>query len=351
MIAVLVVLAGAAAKSAVPRLLSTIRDKTQHAAPQPTLQARIPIPNAQHVALYGNTAFVSDLDYAIRVVDLTTNAVVADIPLGEHWYLITGVFVDEQSHALVVVANDGADRETVVLIDLTSHQVTGTIPLGEDFASVAGFDPGLRTVYVGLTSDHHRNTALITADLDSRTVTGTLPLTKASGNIEVDPTTHRIYIPANDEIAIVDGATRTQTGTIATFANAVAVDPQARRLYATDRATPNREEENTVLKIVDLDKGSVAATVPSGKMGFDVAVDTASGDAYVISGYSTFLEDPGTVSECDEGWVTRVDPDSESVTGTLCMDGSSLEMNAVVDPVLHRLYVAGGGPGLLVVNG
>ncbi|MFC9997329.1 YncE family protein [Nocardia sp. NPDC127526] len=302
--------------------------------------------NPEHLALYGSTAFVADLNGTVRVVDLGTSTVQGTIPAAANDWTAVGLVVDERSHTLVMAVNDRAGKGHLVLIDAVTRQTGGIVPLGRESNGAMAIDPGLRAVYV-TAGDDGAPQSVVAVDLDTRSVTGEFALDAAPGPIAVDRDTHSVYVSGYSGVWIFDGVTGTRTGTIDTIALGLAV--HAGKLYATnddpheDAITPY----NTVLTIVDLSTRAVTATVRSRKLGHDIAFDTSTGIVYVTNAYVNGLDPLGT---CSSGFLTLVDPLRGASVDLVCLGGATGRGTpTVIDPVTHRAYVL-AGDNLLVVT-
>ncbi len=201
--------------------------------------------------------------------------------------------------------------------------------------------------------------------LDERgTGRAVLPLPGPAYAVAVDPTTHRVYSTDLDSgvVYVSDGATRRLLATVPTDgAVSLALDPAAGRLYAGDAqgvavvdlttdtvlrhlpATPSSPvavDRGTVYAVGDqeleeLRDGRAVRTVPlpRGHLVTGIAVDGGrvlvldSGDPLVPRGQRALLV---------------VDPAAGRVVQQVPLTALSRPVDLAVDPVTHRVYVAGG---------
>jgi DNA-binding beta-propeller fold protein YncE len=108
----------------------------------------------------------------------------------DHGLLLDG------AHRLAFVACDGNAR--LLVVDLQTWQVTASHPVGRD-PDVLAFDPGLGLVYVAAES------GTVTVFAETATAQGRGLVRRGSGvmphahAVAVDPRTHLVYLPLEDE--------------------------------------------------------------------------------------------------------------------------------------------------------
>lgn len=126
----------------------------------------------------------------IAAIDAKTHAVVARWPIapGEG---PSGLAIDPVHHRLFA-----ATDEMMVILDSQSGKVVGTVPAGGG-VDAAAFDPGTGLAFVscgasGTVQIVHED------DADHFTLVQTLPTAKSARTMQVDPSSHKIYLAAAD---------------------------------------------------------------------------------------------------------------------------------------------------------
>jgi YVTN family beta-propeller protein len=187
----------------------------------------------------------------------------------------TWIAVDPtRARAYVTNTGDG----TLSVVDLTTNVVIAEIPVGHAPAIVA-LDPALGRGYVSDFEDH----TLTVVDLAANTVASVLKL--GGLGIAVDTIAHRVYASGGSDIVVLDGASTDVLLRIPAPKGAilwgVAVDPTQGTVFATDLLSP---------RVVAFDSrgvavGSIALPAPGR---FAIGIDPTSGTlkvaTYVDSG-------------------------------------------------------------------
>ncbi|MFZ0835724.1 MAG: YncE family protein, partial [Mycobacterium sp.] len=110
------------------------------------------------------------------------------------------------------------------------YRVTATVPVEGGVFDLA-VDPSTRTVYVTGLPD-----AVSVIDGATRTVTATVPVEGGAFDLAVDPDTNTVYATGDENtVSVIDGATRTVTGTVPVGEGPLdlAVDSGTRTVYVT----------------------------------------------------------------------------------------------------------------------
>ncbi|MEX5708402.1 YncE family protein [Parafrankia sp. FMc6] len=205
----------------------------------------------------------------VSAIDLTTNEVVATIPVGAGPY---GVAVaDSLPRPRVYVAN--TDDNTVSAIDVVTNKVVATIPAGAGPYGVAVLDrPVHPRVYV--TNLFDNTVSVIDATSNKVVATITLPAEDIGPSflaIDDNPRAPRAYIPEqlSNNVTVLDLRTNTVIAEIPVgdSPNTVALDDDHRqpRAYTSNFWSGD-------VSVIDLKRGAVVATVPVGGNPLGVAV-------------------------------------------------------------------------------
>jgi DNA-binding beta-propeller fold protein YncE len=126
------------------------------------------------------------------VIDPATDGVVGRYPVGRckgnH-----GMTLDPEHHRAFLSCEE---NNTMAVLDLDKHQPIAFLPLA-DGPDVIKFDPGLQRIYVacysGAISVFHQD------DADHYRKVEDFPVQHAVHTLAIDPTTHRVYTPEQEE--------------------------------------------------------------------------------------------------------------------------------------------------------
>jgi DNA-binding beta-propeller fold protein YncE len=125
----------------------------------------------------------------VAVIDTATHTVVTNWPVapGEEG---SGMAIDTANHRLFIGCGGS---KTMVMMDSTSGKVITSVPIG-DGVDACAFDPGTQMAFSscrdGTTTIAHEDSP------DKLTVVQTLTTERSARTMALDPTTHRIYLPA-----------------------------------------------------------------------------------------------------------------------------------------------------------
>jgi YVTN family beta-propeller protein len=255
-------------------------------------------------------------DGTVSVIDGATETVAATVTVGSAPRGIATNGVTKKSY----VANYGSG--TVSVLDGTTHQVLGTITLpGGSNPQMVGVNAKTNKVYVAY-EYYADEVEIIDGTLDSVAATygtsGNYPVGIASnptsgkiyvvlwgdssvdvvdaqldanagnvnpitsdygGGIAVNPVTNLVYVPdlqAAGSVAVINGSTDTQTGSVAVGAtpSGAAANPNTNMVYVTNFG------DNTV-SVINGATAAVVATIPVADGPFGVAVNRARNRVYV----------------------------------------------------------------------
>jgi DNA-binding beta-propeller fold protein YncE len=158
---------------------------------------------------------------------------------------------------------------------------------------------------------------------DAVGLVATWPVGHQPFSVAIDPTDGRVFVsnsgtvgPNNTgTVSVINPATGLVTSlTTTNTSDVVAVDAGARRLYSSNA--------NGTLDVIDLDSGSLLATLPVGGLG--VAVDPVAHRIYTGRA----------------GSLSVIDGMTNTVVGTRSAPCCETWFNVVLDPGLHRVYVS-----------
>ena len=226
-----------------------------------------------------------------------------------------GTAIAEASgHGFATSGNDSS----VVMFDLNTFKVLGRIPAAEDADAII-YDAASNRVFT-FNGDAHSSTVIDPAGkLITNVDLGGKPEYGASAG------DGKVYanLTDNGEVVEIDGKTAcvTRRWSTAPCKNpvAMAIDTTHKRLFSGCRSG--------VMAISDYKAGKVVATVPIGTGVDGAGYDVASGNAFASNADGTL-----TVIHQDS-------PDSYRVVQTL--KTMPLSRNMGIDPVTHRIYLAG----------
>ena len=170
----------------------------------------------------------------LNVIDATTNAIVAAIPVGQGCHCVgpDGVAVHPDG-TRVYVTNEL--ENTVTVVDALSNTVVTTVPVGAGPSAVAVHPNGTRVYVVNGTNP----TSVSVLDANANTVVATVPfggqpVIQARG-ITISPDGSRVYVTTYGSglVKVISTATNTVVATISTGNIGLGLDvaPNGTRLY------------------------------------------------------------------------------------------------------------------------
>ncbi len=283
-------------------------------------------------------AYIPNWNGYVSVVDLSTNAVIAQIPVGAPAY---GVAVDAGGSRVYVTTDTSSSNGALMILDAVNQTVIGTVP----FAKPRGVAVSANGQEVYVT---HGETFFSVVDAQSLTLKSTLPMpVSTSYGIALAPDGKTAYIGAAQELGSVDLLTQTSSALLTptpALVHGIDLEPSGRLLYgAYDGATGQDS-----LWITDVLTNSSIGFVPVGSAPTGVVFNPANGLVYVANHNSA------TVSVCDP--VTRsviatipvgngpigvdLTPDGERVY-VACLSGQVYEIDAIGQAVTSIVDVGG----------
>ncbi|MBK8969016.1 MAG: beta-propeller fold lactonase family protein [Lewinellaceae bacterium] len=225
---------------------------------------------------------------AISVIDLSTNTVVATIPVGTD---PQGVSVSPDG-SRVYITNRVSN--TVSVIDAATNTVIAAIPVGPMPIPIT-VNPAGNTVYVGT------DNGLVVIDAGTNTVSATLPLSITPRGIVVHPDGSRIYVSQADilgtGVSVIDAGSNTLITTIpfpvGKGAEGIAISPDGSWLYVANQSS----DEVTVIETAT---NTIVATIPVGDSPHSVVVSPDGSRVYTTN------ENTGDVSVIDAATNTVI---------------------------------------------
>lgn len=224
-------------------------------------------PPTVFVANYGGSS--------ISVIDSSTNAITATIPLGGN--VPQGLAVDPSTHTLYAAGGGSSAGESFAsVIDGSRLTVTETVTT-TGFFTAAAVDSGLHKAFFS-------GCCLAKMwELDGPTDTQISSLTvPGTAGVAVNSTTHRAYVTNGNTdsgaVSVVDTSTGLIVTTVAVGSSpaGVAVDANTNVVYVSNA------RDNTV-SVIDGATNQVVSTVPVGTAPGMIAVDATTHTAYVIN--------------------------------------------------------------------
>jgi len=281
----------------------------------------------------------------VEVVDLSTDAIVADIPTG---YDTVQVAVDQKTDTIYADNQyDPMDYGSVYVIDGRTNSVTAMITVGH-YPNGIAVDSVTDRVYVANTEDH------TVSVIDGRTnaVTGTIPVGYTFG-VAVNQRTDRIYVVENAEnsVSVIDGHTNHVTATIpvGSYPTGIAVNPRTGVVYVTNTGSQDgyaffgRRRPDTAVKgsgegspsansvsVINGRANHVTATIPVGASPIGISVNPLNDTAYVANS--------------GDGTMSVIDGRTKTVTSTITVPiypglGFTQPVDTAIDPLTGHVYV------------
>jgi YVTN family beta-propeller protein len=236
-------------------------------------------------------AYVTNLSGTVSVVNTTTNAVIATIPVG---IFPSGVAITpDGSRAYVVnIIN------SISVIDTTTNTVVTTIPSGQFPSGIAITPDGSRAYVVNQFVDNQGSNTVSVVDTMTNTIVATISVGRGPSKIAITPDGTRAYVPNQQDfiISVIDTATNTVVTTIPVNGTAgIAITPDGTKAYVTSPGAGT-------VSVVDIATNTVVATISVGtnQTPFDVAITPNGTRAYVT------INSPNVVAVIDTATNTMV---------------------------------------------
>lgn len=136
----------------------------------------------------------------VVAIDSAKHEVVAHWPIapGEE---ASGMAIDLKHHRLFL----GCGNKLMVMLDYTTGKVVGSVPIG-DSVDANAFDPATQLAFASCRDG--TTTIAREESPDKLTVVQTLQTARGSRTMTLDPTTHKIYVPAADYAPGTEGQRR-----------------------------------------------------------------------------------------------------------------------------------------------
>jgi YVTN family beta-propeller protein len=223
------------------------------------------------------TVYVSNYGSGtISVIDSSTNAVVATIPLSND--LPQDLAVDTSSHTLYAAGVKSPTGGVISVVDGVHRTLSSTVPSTGYFQHVA-VDSSTHKVYASGCCEQ----TLWELDGPTDTVVANIAVPGTAG-VATNPLTHTVYVANADAagvVSVIDESTDLITASVPVGRSpqGVAVDTSANTIYVSNIA------DNTV-SVIDGATNTVTATVPAGLSPDAIAVDPATHTAYVLNSAS-----------------------------------------------------------------
>ena len=222
--------------------------------------------------VYASLAATATSAPAVAVISGTNNTVTTTIPLPAG-SVPAGVAVDSTSD-MVYVAEESA--AAVAVIDGSLNSVIDTVGTGSgtEPAELA-VDESSDVIWVGDLKGH-----VLAISGTSDSLVQTISVGTEVAYVAADPVSDTVYAAVITGVAVIDGASGTVTTTISATQRltGVAVDPGSGTVFASSFTGAL-----STTSVIDPSTNSIVDTIARG--GTAVAVDTATGSAYVASGF------------------------------------------------------------------
>lgn len=206
---------------------------------------------------------------AVSVINTTTNAVVATVPVGTQ---PAGVAITPNG-AFAYVANSGMGSSSVSVIKTFTNEVVATVPVGHTPWAVA-ITPDGSQAYVANRTGHDVSVISTSTNLVTATVTvGNHPY-----DVAVTPNGQFAYVASDDgTVSVINTATNAVIDTVPVgfFANGVAITPNGRFAYV---AAFNE------VAVIETATNTVVATIPKFYSAGEIAITPNGAAAYVAEG-------------------------------------------------------------------
>ena len=250
--------------------IDTIPTVPMKAAAEPAV---VPLPILQPAP----TVFVANYGgKSISVIDSSTNAVVATVPIGDN--LPQDLAVDTSSHTLYAAGGAGnstGNASVISVVDGVHRTLTSTVPTVGFFQHVA-VDSSTHKVFAA--GCCYQTLWELDGPTDTQTASLTIP---GTFGVAANPLTHKVYVTNRDAnagvVSVFDETTNLVTASVSVgrYPAGAAVDTSANVIYVANR------NDNSV-SVIDGTTNTVIATVPAGLEPFAITVDPATHTAYVI---------------------------------------------------------------------
>ncbi len=277
-------------------------------------------------------AYVTDdaLDI-VSVIDTTTHAVTATVPLGPGLRPF-GIAISHDGRTAVVT---NAQTDSVSIVDLASHAISN-ISLhcvsAECRPEGVTFSPDDRIAYV--VNHEYDAISVATIDMARREVTRTVrmetPGTGGYANVAVTGDGTFLYVTGPFRLFVIDTVANTVAGALSGDFFDVAVAPDGKTVYAAGVPT---------VSVIDAERKVVTDTIALDRDGSNIVVGPDGRRAYVTSGDSVLAIDTATHTIVDR---TTLPPFTSPSDVAITPDGTSLLLADVETSALLVVDVTAG---------
>ncbi len=259
-------------------------------------------------------------DNTVSVIDLTSNTVVATIPVGASPY---GVSVSKDgSRAYIGNFNDNS----ISVINTATNTVVAIIPLIDQPYGVCVSPDGSK-VYVAL--NQISNVSII--NTISNTVTSTITVGNNPQCLSVSPDNNTLYVSdgLDNSVSVVNTNTKLVVATVPVGGTptGITVTPDGTKVYVVN------QDDNTV-SVINTANNSVIATVPVGVNPYSIGIG--------IDGISVF------VPNIDDNAVSVINTATNTVTSTYSTGNYPLGVNVNGDG--NKVYTVNLNDNTINVN-
>lgn len=213
----------------------------------------------------------------VSVIDTNKNSEVARVSVGGFPYTVA--LNQSGTFAYAVSGSYGADYVSV--IDTSNNTVVASVPVGEGPQGVA-VNPAGTFVYV---ANNHDNTVSVINTRNSRVV-ATVPVGLNPWGVAINPAGTFAYV-ANEysnSVSVIDTSTNTVVATIpvGSVPRSVAINAAGTYVYVTNYNNGNGLSNGT-LSVIDTVTNTVVNTLPAGIGPWGIAVNATGTMAYVAN--------------------------------------------------------------------
>ncbi|AKB28648.1 cell surface protein [Methanosarcina siciliae T4/M] len=249
---------------------------------------------------------------SISVIDVSTNKVVATIPVGSN---PVGVAINPDG-TKVYVANDHSNDISV--IDTATNAVIATVSAGSSPQGIA-VSPDGKTVYVANLAGN----SISVIDTTSNTVVSTVKTGRNPKGVAVSPDGKKVYITNSEDktVSIIDTATKVVVSTVSVGKDPkeIAVTPDGAKVYVAN-------SDSGTVSVIDVSTNSVTDTVKVEGAPFGVAI-TPDGTKVYVTNYDQYFST-----------VTVIDVATNKVTATIPVGPDPVGVEVTPDGT--KVYVA-----------
>jgi YVTN family beta-propeller protein len=277
-------------------------------------------------SIHAQNAYITNRNSStVSVIDTTTDAVIATIPVGLGPF---GVAVSSDGKVYITTP----PSNTVSVIDTATNTLTATIPVGLPQNcgltcphTAVAVSPDGGKVYV--TNGFLANTVSV-IDTATNTVTATIPSPSPLG-VAVTPDGSKVYVANglfNGTVSVIDTTTNTVSSTITAGVGpfGLAVSPDGSKVYVTN-------ELNCTVSVIDTATNTVSATIPFSCFPFP---SFPTGVVVIPDGSKVYVANSGSFPST----VSVIDTATNTVSATVPVGLGPV--GVAVNPDGSKVYVA-----------